>query len=623
MEVTKRNFAELYPSVKDAINECDFIAIDTELTGLSTQVTEHSFDTISERYSKLRENCMKFIIVQYGLSTFKYHPKQNKYTHKDFTFYVFPRPHIRQAPDPKFMCQTSSLHFLASQGFDFNKVIYDGIQYLSPAQEVKIKDFLDGKHKNEQDTFKASKNGARANGQNEVSVPEEHRKFIAEIHERVESFLCNDEQKTIHLDPCSAYQRKLIYESVQQKHQSGIEMSSVMNEKNERVIAIVKSTDEEKYERLHLKQENDLDDLDTAIGFRKVLDLISESKKLVVGHNMMLDMMHTLDQFFHPLPEKLDEFKEMLHMTFPQIMDTKLLASSEKLQHFFESTQLGKLVKQLHGKAFDLPNIEASDGFKGYDLSADKHHEAGFDAFLTGLSYIGLTTKLASVQNLPTRYSETNSKLLSPYINRIFIMKHYDTHSLNLSAPDPEPERDNVFFVSFPPEWKTIDLVELFLPYGGIYVNWLDDVSALIALKNKENIITAKANLLNKTSRVYTVRSFSDYQRAMNRQNVAKKSIDVKKTQTTVMNSDSSSTGKRRASGSAESMELIPEADENEAERADDSVSTSHESKGSSIKSKASSSGAAPSSKRPKRYHDENEAEVSSTAKVFDEENTW
>lgn len=74
----------------------------------------------------------------------------------------------------------------------------------------------------------------------------------------MESFLCNDEETTIHLDPCSSYQRKLIYETVQQKHQTGIEMSSIMNNENKRVIAIVKTTEEEKYERLHMKQENDL-----------------------------------------------------------------------------------------------------------------------------------------------------------------------------------------------------------------------------------------------------------------------------------------------------------------------------------------------------------------------------
>lgn len=38
--------------------------------------------------------------------------------------------------------------------------------------------------------------------------------------------------------------------------------------------------------------------------------------------------------------------------------------------------------------------LEPCDGFKGYNLQSDKCHEAGYDAFLTGFSYVGLVSKL-------------------------------------------------------------------------------------------------------------------------------------------------------------------------------------------------------------------------------------
>ncbi|KFM74655.1 Poly(A)-specific ribonuclease PARN, partial [Stegodyphus mimosarum] len=596
MDITTKNFPELLPAVKEAIAECTFLAIDTELTGLSTQVTEHAFDTMPERYSKLRENCSKFLIIQFGLSTFKYHPAQKKYTHRDFNFYIFPRPHIRQAPDPKFMCQASSLHFLASHGFDFNKVICEGISYLTPLQEEKIRGYLTNRHKIEKEAIVSFEQKAKTNGQKEVDVPEEHKQFIAEIHEKVDSFISNDSEMVIQLEPCSSYRRKLIYETVQMKHQTGIEMSSSMNADNKRVITIVKTTSEEKLDKLHLKQINDMGDLDVAIGFRKVLDCISESKKLVVGHNMLLDIMHVMDQFFHPLPEDLKEFKQMLRLTFPHILDTKHMASSEKFRSLFETTHLFELFKQLQGKAFDMPKVEAEDGFKGYNIDSKKLHEAGFDAFITGLCYIGLSTKLGMMQNPNVNYIDTSSKLLSPYCNRIFIMRHYDIMSINLSGPDPEPNRDNVFYVSFPEEWKTVDLVELFLPYGNIYVNWLDDVSALVALRSEEHTISAKSALLNRSSRVYRVRTFSDYQAMVKKYDDPKS--EAKKSQK--LFSNESSGKKRRASGSSEcavSMDLIPEGDENEAEKIDDSVSTSHENNSTSEKTRTRDSGL-PSPKR-------------------------
>jgi hypothetical protein len=42
--------------------------------------------------------------------------------------------------DPfRFLCQTSSLDFLIGQGFDFNKLIRDGVSYLRPAELGKQK----------------------------------------------------------------------------------------------------------------------------------------------------------------------------------------------------------------------------------------------------------------------------------------------------------------------------------------------------------------------------------------------------------------------------------------------------------------------------------------------------
>ena len=50
-------------------------------------------------------------------------------------------------------------------------------------------------------------------------------------------------------------------------------------------------------------------EVDEAVGFCKVIHKITESKKIVVGHNMFLDILYTLQQFVAPLPEDYDEFK--------------------------------------------------------------------------------------------------------------------------------------------------------------------------------------------------------------------------------------------------------------------------------------------------------------------------
>ncbi|GIY85671.1 poly(A)-specific ribonuclease PARN [Caerostris darwini] len=605
MEVTKSNFEKLLPSIKQSIDECDFIAIDTELTGLySSRSEEHAFDTMEERYLKLREQCSKFLIIQFGLSTFKYNPDEKKYTHRDYNFYVFPRPHIRQAPDPRFMCQASSMHFLASHGFDFNKTIYEGIPYLTFAQESKIRDYVTNKYKVERGSIKQT---AKANGQKIVDVPDEHKKFIAKVMKQVDSFMADKSQTIMQLDPCNAFLRKLIYESVQQKHGNGIEMSSKFTENsNQRYITIMKCTQQDRLDKVQEKEMTDLEGADSAIGFRKVMDCLSASKKLIIGHHMYLDVLHVIDQFFFPLPEDLNEYKSMVRMTFPNMLDTKYVASSDTLRPFLESTQLSELLRQVQGKSFELPTVHVDDGFKGYNLNSEQFHEAGYDAFMSGLCYIALTKKLGAMATPSVEYVEPSSKILAPYLNRFFILRHYDISNLNLAGPDPEPVRENVFHVSFPEEWKTVDLVELFLPYGNIYVHWLDDVSALVALKNAENTLSAKTGLLNKSSRLYRVRTYAEYQKWANKKLLSKKEESKKQ----LPASESKAVSKRKNSGSAEvsaacSMDLIPEDDENEAE--------------------TTITSGLPLVKKRKIAEDENETgEVSSsTARVFEEDNNW
>ncbi len=52
MQVTKDNFQTELPKIKRAIDECDFLAFDTELTGLSSgkHAKINALDTIEQRY---------------------------------------------------------------------------------------------------------------------------------------------------------------------------------------------------------------------------------------------------------------------------------------------------------------------------------------------------------------------------------------------------------------------------------------------------------------------------------------------------------------------------------------------------------------------------------------------
>jgi CAF1 family ribonuclease len=72
--------------------------------------------------------------------------------------------------------------------------------------------------------------------------------------------------------------------------------------------------------------------IDEAIGFRKVIDVITRHKVPVVGHNCLLDLLHTSSKFLGPLPYNACDWARQLLDSFGTIYDTKYLASLHQCQ---------------------------------------------------------------------------------------------------------------------------------------------------------------------------------------------------------------------------------------------------------------------------------------------------
>lgn len=79
------------------------------------------------------------------------HLSSFRYSQRTYNFYVFPKPMNRHAPDCRFMCQTSSIAFLANQDFDFNKLFKYGIPYLSASEEERLVKRLEERQKNKEE----------------------------------------------------------------------------------------------------------------------------------------------------------------------------------------------------------------------------------------------------------------------------------------------------------------------------------------------------------------------------------------------------------------------------------------------------------------------------------------
>ena len=67
-------------------------------------------------------------------------------------------------------------------------------------------------------------------------------------------------------------------------------------------------------------------------GFSSIIEYIIKSKKPVIGHNCLSDIMRIYQCFVDELPKSYKQFKKVIHATFPEVYDTKHMAYCSRRQ---------------------------------------------------------------------------------------------------------------------------------------------------------------------------------------------------------------------------------------------------------------------------------------------------
>lgn len=517
MEVTRHNFAEACALLSEALDKASFVAIDGEFTGLHCKHKPNLFDSLEERYHKMRTGSLDFLLVQFGLCVFKYDGEKSRYTAYPFSFYVFPRPVNRHAPDVRFLCQSSSIDFLASHNFDFNKVFRDGIPFLTSLDQERLKELVLERHSQTEmaniasTTEKSPKFVSPPTNKALVDVPEEEKDFLEMVCKDVEMFLQDDKQPHLSLEPCNGFKRKLIYQTVYAKYPKGVHLDSLPVENSRlKYICVSRASEEEKKKIDQLKLQTALDEVDEAAGFAKVIQMLSASKRTIVGHNMMLDVMHTLHQFSGPLPETLDDFKAMTNCVFNKIIDTKVLATSHPLKDLLPFSSLGDLKNSLSQTPFQVPKIVMAKNFPQYSAETEQLHEAGYDAYITGLCFATMANYLGSLVKTPPKGGRVSptSHLMEPFMNKLAVHMINELPYINITGLDLQPDRSHVFYVTFPAEWKMSDIHNLFSSVGPVMISWINDCSAYVAL-NRRDLIRSVADIPSSPN--YTIMGYAEY----------------------------------------------------------------------------------------------------------------
>ena len=293
---------------------CDFVTIDTELTGIELERSKQSIlDTEEERFKKNKTVASSYAIVQCGISVFHLDRETKRLRAKSYSFYLF-GPRTRYI-SKRFGVQSGTLQFLADNNFDFNKWAREGLSYIHQKDEDFVRQCL-------------SKRAERDMSQRspvEIKKPEDAA-YVASVKEELQKWLeslpVEGTGEEHVLAATTGFYRLLVHRNVM----PGFPMLQAegREEKGKRLLVVKRQKRDAAEELKKINSE-----ISEAVGFRAVFQALSKCKRPVVGHNCYFDLLFLFNSLYAPLPDCLNEWRRDVQMIFPTVVDTKHVAALE------------------------------------------------------------------------------------------------------------------------------------------------------------------------------------------------------------------------------------------------------------------------------------------------------
>ncbi|NXG28072.1 PNDC1 ribonuclease, partial [Dromaius novaehollandiae] len=392
------------------------------------------FDSPAEWYLKARRSVQRFTVSQFGKCHFSFHCR---YVVHSYNFFLFPSTF--GVTDAEFTLSASSIQFLSHYGFDYNKFLKDGIPYMNELQEKSLsQDLLAGSWKVcsvlDRDRMKKAVDEVTC----WIAAAEEEETMILQDLSGIQMFevqlVLRQALQNVWTQPLG--DREVMVKKVSPQHRQLLENSSHDSCQKELILM-------------------------SARGFTNLFQALVKAKKPLVGHNMLMDLLHLHDKFYKPLPESYEEFKRNIHSLFPVLIDTKTVTKSVwKKYPFPRVSNLLEVYEVLCSSDLNptdptCPVIVLASDCSRY---AEKTpHEAGYDAFLCGSGKMLLNASQKFVLELnhsfpafvtaeaDPSFSEYLSALVK-YLNKVHVIQG-GVSSINFSGVDASCRRPPLLVV--------------------------------------------------------------------------------------------------------------------------------------------------------------------------------
>ena len=432
MDVSGQEFWSVIPTIFQDVQKAVFVAFDTELSGIPTRQfnrgpEQDGLPTLEARYAETKRAAEKFHILQLGLTFALENPDTpGSFVLKSYNFFLNPVPQDRIWVEREYTFHSGAIKFLRDQRFNLDLPLVRGVPYLSRAEEASSR--------RSWETYTRSKDFSvdtilRANDQPSLA-------FMQQVKEDINAWLDDktpNKPDYLNIAPAgfasdfsarglSSFQRRLVHQLTQRDYpdlktttkQGDFVQITVRDDGKERDAQAGKN---EAYERrlatavglrwpIEALARGGLASISSKIiqapvqdlertrkFFEVVRETLKDKKTTLVGHNAFMDLMYLYTCFFGPLPSTLADFSKEVSRLFPNIIDTKYMATHNSLNASLEKSSLEELYNQL--ECIKSPAISLHPDHARYAVVRSLH-EAGYDSMLTATVLIRLSAKLRS-----------------------------------------------------------------------------------------------------------------------------------------------------------------------------------------------------------------------------------
>ena len=459
MELVSKDYDKFEDDLLNLIENSDYISFDLEMTGIENDKNNSLIDTPENRYLKYKLTSEKYAIIQLGISFFikKENPNNSHeifYECYPFNLYLFPNSRdLKDISQDSMNLEIKCMLFNRKGNIDFNKWINEGIHYLNERQYRELYKNITENNLNN-DNFNANINHL----DQKTFDYELAQKTIDDIKE---NFL---EQGRIYSNSyiIDCMPKFLLYYIKNQLPQNLYFQENYRMKRNWCTLITGFKSQKEKEELYKIDILSQLKELDHKKGAKKLFDALFNKiyygnsninkikencyndksisrKKILIGHNMSLDLLFIISKLGDKLPDDYNSFKQMIKNNLECIYDTKYLFEEYKNSKQNNNNIILKDLRSVLDNMY--PYLKSSyDKFlkiqikSKENLKEAKYHSAGYDSYITGACFLYMKYAMENEQNF---MNENKNKiyLMNSLYKCMDINKDEDEYIMEVTKP--------------------------------------------------------------------------------------------------------------------------------------------------------------------------------------------